>query len=176
MTIWLRQLTLYLHILAAAFWVGEILLYAAVLGPASRGLSASERAGLLRDIGRRTLPLVWVSIAVLIVTGFGNLYFLGVGPPELVRPRFYATGFGVMLAGKLAAAFGMFGHAAMQDFVFGRRARRLRERIALAEPEARPSLEAEYARAQRACAGIRKGNVWLAFVVLAFAAGLGART
>lgn len=174
--VWLRQLTLYLHLLAAAFWIGEILFVAVVVGPASRGLSGSERIGLLRDVGRRTLPLVWTSIAVLIVTGFGNLYFLGVRAPELVRPRFYATGFGLMLAGKLAAAFGMFGHAAMHDFVYGRRARRLRARIAVAEPEYRPDLEAEYARMRRASAAIGKGNLWLAFIVLLFAAGLGART
>ena len=176
MIVWARQLTLYLHLLAAAFWIGEILFVAMVVGPASRGLSGSERAGLLRDVGRRTLPLVWISIAVLVVTGVGNLYFLGVRAPDLVRPGFYATGFGVMLAGKLAAALGMFGHAAVHDFVYGRRARRLRARIAECGPEARPALEAEYARLRRASAAIGKGNVWLAFIVLAFAAGLGART
>lgn len=174
--IWLRQAVLFLHILAAAFWVGEILFVGLVVGPMGRALPAPERAALFRETGRRTLPWVWAAIAVLAVTGLGNLYFLHVGPRTLVSPSFYHTPFGWLLAGKIAAALGMFGHAAAHDFVYGRRTRRLRAELARAAPERRAELEAAYARARQGAAATGRANLVLALIVLALAAGLGVRT
>jgi putative copper export protein len=174
--VWLRQAVLFLHLAAATFWVGEILFVALVVGPYGRSLPAGERAALLRDIGRRTLPLVWAAIGVLLATGFGNLYFLGVRPGDFLRPSFYATGFGWMLAAKLAAVVAMVGHSAAHDLVYGRRSRRLRARLAQATEAERAALEAEYARTRRAAAATGRANLVLALVVLFLAAGLGART
>jgi len=167
---------MWLHLLAAALWIGEILFVAFVVGPVGRGLPPRERAALFRETGRRALPLVWTAITVLVVTGVGNMYFLGITPDQLLRRHFYATGFGWMLAGKLLAAFGMFGHAAVHDFGYGRRSRRLRARLAQATPEERPALEDEYQRTRRGAAAVGRGNLWLAVIVLLFAAGLGVRT
>jgi putative copper export protein len=174
--IWLRQTVLFVHILAAAFWVGEILFVALVVGPMGRAMPAPERAALFRDVGRRTLPWVWAAVAVLLATGIGNLYLLGLGPRALVRRSLYRTAFGWLLAGKIVAAFGMFAHAAAHDFVYGRRSRRLRAEMARATPERRRELEAEYARARRGAAATGRANLVLALIVLALAAGLGART
>lgn len=174
--IWLRQAVLFLHLLAAAFWVGEILFVALVLGPLARSLPPQARSALLRESGRRTLPWVWTAIGVLIATGIGNLYFLGLGPSELLRSALYRTTFGWLLLAKLVAALGMFAHAAVHDFVYGRRARRLRAAADQASGERRRQLEAEYAHTRRAAAAVGRANLVLALIVLALAAGLGVRS
>ena len=174
--IWLRQAVLYLHILAAAFWVGEILFVALVVGPMGRSLPREERMQLFRETGRRTLPWIWTAIIVLIVTGIGNLYFLRIGPRELTRASFYSTGFGWLLTAKILAALGMFTHAAIHDFVYGRRSRRIRAAMVTATPEERKALEVAYARARRGASATGRANLVLALIVIALAAGLGVRT
>lgn len=174
--IWLRQAVLFLHILAAAFWVGEILFVALVVGPMARGLPTPERLTLLRDVGRRTLPLVWLAIGVLLLTGIGNLYFLRIGPRLIFSRSFYGTAFGWLLAGKLVGALGMFAHAVLHDVVYRRRSRALRAEMAGAAPERRADLELDYARVRRRAAATGRGNLVLAIIVLALAAGLGTRT
>ena len=174
--IWLRQAVLFLHLLAAAFWVGEICFVALVVGPMGRGLQPAERVALFRETGRRTLPWIWTAIGVLIATGIGNLYFLRIGPGELVRAAFYRNAFGWLLAAKIVVALGMFAHSAVHDFVYGRRTRRIRAELAHAPPERRPELELAYRRARRGAAATGRANLVLALVVLALAAGLGVRT
>ena len=174
--IWLRQAVLFLHILAAAFWIGEILFVALVVGPMGRTLAPGERVALFRETGRRTLPWIWAAIVVLIVTGIGNLYFLHIGARQLVSGPFYRGAFGWLLAGKLIVAAAMFVQAGVHDFVYGRRTRRLRAELARAPTEARPELEAQYARARRGAAATGRANLVLALIVLALAAGLGVRT
>ena len=176
MTIWLRQAVLFLHLLAAAFWVGEILFVALVIGPLARNLPPPERAELMRGVGRRTLPWIWVAIAILVVTGIGNLYFLGIGPRRLVQPAFYGNAFGWLLAAKLLAAAGMIAHAATHDLIYRRRMRRVRATMVTAAEAERPALEAEHDRLRRAAAAVGRGNLWLAIIVLALAAGLAVRT
>ncbi len=176
MIIWLRQAVLFLHLLAAAFWVGEILFVALVIGPLARNLPAAERIDLMRGVGRRTLPWIWAAIAILVVTGIGNLYFLGIGPRRLIQPAFYDNAFGWLLAAKLVAATSMIAHAAVHDLIYRRRMRRLRAAIAAATAQDRPALEAEHERLRRAAAAVGRGNLWLAVIVMALAAGLGVRT
>ena|GEM_PF-4781337 len=147
-----------------------------VVGPMARTLSPAERVALFRETGRRTLPWIWSAITVLVITGIGNLYFLRISPRELISASFYRTGFGWLLAGKLLAALGMFTHAAIHDFVYGRQTRRIRAELVRAQPERRRELEAEYARARRGAAATGRANLILAFIVLALAAGLGVRT
>ncbi len=174
--IWLRQAVLFLHLLAAAFWVGEILFVALVVGPLARNLPAQERMDLMRGVGRRTLPWIWAAIAALVVTGIGNLYFLGVGPRQLVQPSFYHNAFGWLLAAKLLVATSMIAHAAMHDLIYRRRMRRLRAAVATAAESERAGLQAEYERLRRAAAAVGRGNLWLAVIILALAAGLAVRT
>lgn len=174
--IWLRQAVLFLHILAAAFWTGEILFVALIVGPVGRTLPPADRTALFRETGRRTLPWIWTAIGLLVITGIGNLYFLRIGPRELISASFYHAAFGWLLAAKLLAALGMFTHAAVHDFAYGRRTKRIRAELAGAQPERRAELEAEYARARRGAAATGRANLILAVIVLALAAGLGVRT
>ena len=49
--IWLRQAVRFLRILAAGFWMGEILFVALVVGPVGRTLPPGERVALFREAG-----------------------------------------------------------------------------------------------------------------------------
>ena len=176
MVVWLRQGVLFLHLLAAVFWIGEILFVSAVLGPLAERLPSRERAELLRTVGRLTLPWVWTAVSVLVVTGLANLYLLGIRPQALWHAALYRTAFGWLLAAKLFVALGMIVHAAVQDFVYGRRTRLLRARLAAAPPAERPALQAAYARARRRARAVGRANLVLALLMLALAAGVMVRT
>lgn len=66
-------LSVWLHILAAAVWVGGLIYTAAVAVPFALTHEASERQRILRGLGRRFRWIGWGSIAVLFITGLGNL-------------------------------------------------------------------------------------------------------
>lgn len=173
---WLRQAVLCAHLAAATFWIGEILFVALVLGPMGRALPPEQRVALFRETGRRTLPWVWTAIAVLLVTGIGNLYFLHITPAQFFSARLYRRAFGWFLAAKLLTALGMFVNAAMHDFVYGRWTHRIRAQMPQASPERRAALEREYPRARRGAARTGRANLVLALVMLVLVAGVGARS
>jgi len=66
-------LSVWLHILGAAVWVGGLIYTAAVAVPFALTHEASERQRILRGLARRFRWIGWGSIGVLIVTGIGNL-------------------------------------------------------------------------------------------------------
>src|ERR1041385_1995600 len=66
-------LSVWLHILAAAVWVGGLIYTAAVAVPFALTHEASERQRILRGLARRFRWIGWGSIGVLIITGIGNL-------------------------------------------------------------------------------------------------------
>ena len=66
-------LSVWLHILAAAVWVGGLIYTAAVAVPFALTYEASERQRILRGLARRFRWIGWGSIGVLIITGIGNL-------------------------------------------------------------------------------------------------------
>ena len=66
-------LSVWLHILAAAVWVGGLTYTAAVAVPFALTHEVSERQRILRGLARRFRWIGWGSIGILIVTGIGNL-------------------------------------------------------------------------------------------------------
>lgn len=66
-------LSVWLHILAAAVWVGGLIYTAAVAVPFALSHDVSERQRILRGLARRFRWIGWGSIAVLFITGLGNL-------------------------------------------------------------------------------------------------------
>lgn len=96
------QLNLYLHLVAAMFWVGEMLTLALIVTPVAARLGdPQKRAALYHQIGVQSRPWMLGTLALLVVTGIGNLYFLGIPWASLVDPAFYATPFGRTLGIKL---------------------------------------------------------------------------
>jgi uncharacterized membrane protein len=80
-------LALTLHILAATVWVGGMFAANFCLRPSLEVLDPQQRFKLLRGFFGRFLPLVWVSVILLVATGYWMLlvYFGGFsGAPPYV--------------------------------------------------------------------------------------------
>jgi putative copper resistance protein D len=168
----LRLLVLFVHLLAAVFWIGEMFFVALVVAPYARRLPSPEaRAALFRETGRRTLPLAWLAVALLLATGVGNLVLMGLGP-ALGSPLFWRSPFGRLLALKLAAVAAMVALSAWHDFGLGRESRLLRERLASARGPERARLAGEYERVRDRAARVGRANLALGILVLFLAAGL----
>src|SRR5215471_5928365 len=67
------QLNVWIHILMAAVWVGGLIYTAEVVVPYAVTQQPDERQRILRRLGRRFRWIGWGSIAVLVLTGLGNL-------------------------------------------------------------------------------------------------------
>jgi uncharacterized membrane protein len=75
---WLIPLFLVLHLLAAIGWVGGMLFAHLALRPSAMALEPPVRLALWNRVFSRFFPLVWVCVALLLVTGHG-LTGLGAG-------------------------------------------------------------------------------------------------
>ncbi len=64
------------HILAALFWVGGMAFAYTMLRPAAGALEASARLTLWRDVFKRFLPWVAVSIAALLISGYAMMFLV----------------------------------------------------------------------------------------------------
>ncbi len=110
-----------LHVLAALFWLGGIFFLAVVGAPVLRAVEPPAlRAELFRRLGRQFRVAGWSALAVLLVTGVGNLYFRGVlSWSVLGSTRFWGTPFGTALAWKLGCVLVMLVAQAVHDFAIG---------------------------------------------------------
>ena len=67
-----------LHVLAAVVWVGGMAFAYLVLRPSAGALPTDERLQLWQRVFSRFFPLVWGSIVVLLLSGYGMiLFYLG---------------------------------------------------------------------------------------------------
>ncbi len=118
---WLRSVVLYIHILAAIFWVGEMLFLSTVVGPYSRRLAPSQRTELFTALGRRSRPWAWGAMAVLVVTGLLNVTLAGIPLSALIDPRFFQTALGATLDLKVLLVVAMIAVALWHDSVVSAR-------------------------------------------------------
>jgi copper resistance protein D len=71
-------LNLWMHVLAAVIWIGGMLFLSLVAVPVLRQVdSPLLRDDLFRKMARRFRGLVWICIAVLILTGIVNVAYYG---------------------------------------------------------------------------------------------------
>ncbi len=126
----------WLHILAATIWVGpQFMLFIAAV-PAIRTVEdAQARARAMRVLTTRFGWLAWGAMAVLIITGIGNLYEHDV-PIDVLFER----NFGVIFQVKMTLLIIVIALTALHSFVIGPRVARLQETAAS---------EAEVASARR---------------------------
>jgi putative copper resistance protein D len=118
----LYELVVWLHILAAATWIGGTLFFAAVVVPAARSAGdAGQGRALLGAIGRRFRPIGWLLVGALIATGAANLHFRGIGWTTLRQAAFWGTDFGRALGYKLGLVAAVLAVSAAHD-VWSRRA------------------------------------------------------
>jgi uncharacterized membrane protein len=98
----LYAFSVWLHIVAAATWVGSMIFFAAVVVPVLRRSEVESAAPrLMHLLGARFRTLGWVALAVLVATGISNLYALGC-KLALVSFVLVATAAHDALAGKKA--------------------------------------------------------------------------
>ncbi len=114
--------SVYLHILAAATWVGGIIFLVAVVVPSLKKLDRTAAAPMLRATVFRFRSVGWVAFAVLFATGLYNLHARGIGWSELTDPAFRATSSGKALLIKLACFAFIVILQAVHDFSIGPRA------------------------------------------------------
>ena len=101
-----RSIVFYLHLVPAIFWIGQMIFMTLVLGPISREYQDPlTRAQFYREIGRRSRPWIWGSILLLLLSGLGNLWLMGIPPSSLLDAAFYQSRFGRTLGWKLFFVF-----------------------------------------------------------------------
>jgi uncharacterized membrane protein len=104
-------LSLWLHLIALAFWLGGIVFFLIVLAPAVRELNADTGIRALNQ-GRLNLEAIsWAAIALLLITGIVNLILRKQGAAD---GEFYTT----ILSVKLFLFFAMVIHHCLQVFKY----------------------------------------------------------
>lgn len=79
------RILVFVHVLAALFWLGGMFFLAVVGAPALRRLESAElRAHLFHELGVRFRRSGWVAIAVLVATGVWILHLRGVLRAEVL--------------------------------------------------------------------------------------------
>ena len=94
----------WLHVLAAAVWIGSMAFFAAVVVPALRsGALRANAMSLIAILGPRFRTLGLASLGTLLVTGFFVLRYHGIGWAELTHGGAWtSSSFGHTLLHKLA--------------------------------------------------------------------------
>jgi uncharacterized membrane protein len=112
----LENANLWLHLISAAVWVGGMIFFLFVFGPAARSLAPAERLRAL-DHGRESFQtLSWIAILLLFFTGSLNFFFRftpGAAP--------LGSGYAAILAIKLLLFVAMIFHHSLQAFKYGPR-------------------------------------------------------
>jgi len=116
---WLAIASVFLHLLAAAFWVGGMLFLGIVVVPALRG--TPERARMVERIGLLFERAGIGALLLVLLTGLLNLWFRGVRSVE----QLWETPVGRMGLLKLGLFLGMVGLSLWHNRVLGKRAVRL---------------------------------------------------
>jgi putative copper export protein len=132
----LYLLCITLHLLAAATWLGGMLVFVLVLMPALRSESVRAVApALVQEIGLRVRRVGWASLATLAATGSLQLLWRGVSFSDLWSPGPTGNWERLLLA-KLLLFGVLVTLQAVHDFRIGPRAGRIaRERPGSREAE-----------------------------------------
>jgi uncharacterized membrane protein len=156
--------SVWLHILAAAAWVGGAIFVAVILVPVLRRTGWRDRGlELVRDVARRFLWVVWPCFGLLIVTGVVNLLVRTRGFEVITSGQFWSGSYGRVLAWKLALVCLILVLSTLHDFVLGPRARR----AAQGDPMSR-----ETGRLRVAVRWIGRLTLLLAVLVIGFGVAL----
>lgn len=107
----------WLHIFAATVWVGPQVFLFAVAVPAVRTVAdVKERARLMRLITTRFGYLAWGAMAVLVITGIGNMY-----EHDLDIDQLFDLNWGVIFQVKMTLVILTILLTAVHSFVIGPR-------------------------------------------------------
>lgn len=103
----------WLHLLAAVTWVGGSLFLSLALVPVLKAAAfAAQRGALIKTVAGRFRKMVWVSIALVIVTGIPLL-------SRRVDSLWAPSGWPLVLTAKLLLVVLLIGMTALHDFWIG---------------------------------------------------------
>jgi uncharacterized membrane protein len=122
----LDTLVPWVHIVAAAVWVGGIIFLGLVMQPVAKNLISdpTERSKFLGKVGARFNSVGWGSLAILASTGLYNLVRVAGGTAN-VPYLLLRTHFVMILDVKLAFVLGMVLITAHHTFLSGPKVRKL---------------------------------------------------
>jgi putative copper resistance protein D len=154
-------LSVWLHILAAATWLGGMLFLALAVVPLLRrpeyqGIAAP----LVHWLGVRFRWVGWICLGLLVLSGTFNLIYRGYGWDDVWSGRLWQGPFGQALGIKLFLVAVILVLSAVHDFRIGPRATALWQ--------ANPA-SAEARRLRRQASWIGRLNLILALIVVALA-------
>ncbi len=156
----LYLLSVRLHILAAAVWIGGVVFVAFVLMPVTGHAEiTSVAARLVQLTNARFRSLRWISLGVLLLTCVIGVVHRGIGLAQVRDVAFWQSSFGRVLALKLALVGVILVSGFLHDFIIGRRAAELSR----SKPR---SLQAFHLRQQ--AIWIARLNLLLGLVAVAF--------
>jgi uncharacterized membrane protein len=98
-------LVLWLHLAAAAVWIGGVVFQSVAVLPAAR----TDPEALL-EVARRARPLGWTAISAVVLTGFYNVTRLG------PLAQVVDSGAALILAGKFILVIAAVALAGQRDF------------------------------------------------------------
>jgi putative copper export protein len=122
----LYYLSVWLHVLAAAVWIGGMAFIVLVVVPLIRQPSSRDwAASFIHRSGLRFRAVGWVCLALLVVTGAVNMGFRGLRWGELFTTGYAGNPIGRALMWKLILVAGVLVVSAVHDFRIGPRATEL---------------------------------------------------
>jgi len=117
-----------LHVLAAILWTGSLLFMSLLLVPALRSLKNPPlMAQLIQTVGKRYRVAAWISLGILLVTGYVALSLRGIGHGLLLDAAFWSSPFGQTLGWKLVLFATVVALSLAHDLMSGSRLKVLRE-------------------------------------------------
>ena len=151
--------SIWLHILAAAVWIGGMVFVALVLVPViRRPENQGVAASIVQLTGLRFCWAGWLCLILLFLTGFFNVLYRGFAIPDLLSGRLWESSFGVVLALKLLFFGAVLVLSGVHDFTIGPRATAL-WRTDPSSPESR--------KLRRQASWIGRLNLLLALLIVA---------
>lgn len=119
---------MFLHVVSAIFWIGGMLFLSLVMVPFFKTLDdPRKKSEIYKIVGRRFRSLSWIAIAVMLVTGPVNLYYLGATFESVTSAAFYSTSYGRILALKVLFVLLALTSALVHDFWIGPKSRTSRQ-------------------------------------------------
>ncbi|MBI2060820.1 MAG: DUF4149 domain-containing protein [Nitrospirae bacterium] len=120
---WLYEASVWLHIVAAAVWLGGMVFVGAVVVPVSRKPDFQKSAAsLVHHTGIQFRPVGWICLGLIAFTGLFNLWYRGVRAEDLVSLNFWRMPFSQALAYKLILFYVILVISAVHDFYLGPKA------------------------------------------------------
>ncbi len=110
-------ITVFLHIICAAFWIGGMLFLPLVLLPAIK--DNPQRVLILYKTGLKLRFYGWIALTLLFLTGLLNMHFRGA---EWSIDFLFTTPYGKLITVKLLLFACILAVSAMHDFLIGKQA------------------------------------------------------